>query len=67
MQFKSVFESLENYYCNSIKYENTIHEPKKEQITGDALKHMIRFIDWCLIESKVKRELKKSKLERCKR
>ena len=47
MQFKSVFESLENYYSVSVKYENTRHEPKKNQIAGDAMVYLKRFIDWC--------------------
>lgn len=62
MKFKSVFESLENYYCNSVKYESTCHEPKKDQIKADAMVYVIKFIDWCF-QKEVNNDVKKSKLE----
>ena len=46
MKFKSVFDVIENN-CYTIKYTNCIYEPKKNQITGDALKYLQIFIDWC--------------------
>ena len=52
MKFKSVFDSLENYYSISSKYENTRHEPKKDQIEGNAMVYLIRFIDWCFRKEK---------------
>lgn len=50
MRFKSISESLENYNCYSIKYNNTHHEPKKDQIKADAMVYIIRFIDWCCLK-----------------
>ena len=62
MKFKSVFDIIENN-CYTTKYTNCVHQPKKNQITGETLKYLIRFIDWCLTESEVKNEFKKSRLE----
>lgn len=53
MQFKSVSECLENYYCGSIKYQNVVCEPTKDQIKGDALNYLLKFIDDCFLEETI--------------
>lgn len=54
MLFKSVSETLENYYCGCTKYESVCHEPQKNQIKADAMVYIIRFIDWCFKREKNK-------------
>ena len=61
-QFISIFDTIDRSFTTK-NYCQDIPEIKKDQVTGDALKHLIRFIDWCLIEREVKNEFKKSKLK----
>ena len=63
MEFKNISECLENYYGGNLNYESVCHEPKKDQIKGDAIIYLSKFIDWCF-KKEDKNEFKKSELER---
>ena len=54
-KFISIFDTQDRVFTTRNYCEN-VAPPKKNQITGETLKHVIKFIDWCLIENEVKSE-----------
>lgn len=58
MKFVSIFDTKDRGFTTR-NYCEGIPPLNKNQITGDALKYMINFINWCSIEKGIKNESNK--------
>ena len=62
IKYVSIFDTIDRGFTTK-NYCDGVPPPDKNQITGRAMQHMLKFINECLIEKEVNYEFKKSKLE----